>query len=341
MASPIEGATDLQPQTPPIASFDDVRFRWQARRGRDTTPVLDGFSLDVRDGEHLGLLGPNGSGKSTALALLAGLHLPESGLVTWRLSGESLSPTSAKARASFAVVFQSPSLDGQLTARDNLSLAAQMRGLTGAAAARSIDELLAAFDLAARADDRVKTFSGGMKRRLDLARALLARPRALLLDEPTAGLDEHSFRAFWTALEARRVLNRMTIVTATHRPDEAARCDRLALVHRGRVVAGGTPAELIAGLGEDLIEIETRHALEVQRELTARHQLVSRVDGDAPHLVVCEVPRDHDAASLLVRIVEQFPRGHLDRIGLKRPTLADVFAKLTGASLASDLEEAA
>ena len=332
-----------------VASFDGVTFRWQPgkkSKGTPQPPVLDGFSLSIRRGEHLGLLGPNGSGKSTALSLLAGLHLPESGSVTWRLAGTDVSPTSPRARSAFSVVFQSPSLDGQLTARDNLSLAAQMRGLDKAstpAIPAIIDELLAAFDLSARADDRVKTFSGGMKRRLDLARALIGRPTTLLLDEPTSGLDEHAFRAFWAALAKRRDADRLTIVTATHRPDEAALCDRLALVHRGRIVAEGSPANLIKQLGEDLILVRAERADEVAGIIAAKLGLVTRTAVGDGHLgdVTCEVPTGEDGARLLVRVVELFPKERLDTIALKRPTLADVFAKLTGATLASDLPEAA
>jgi ABC-2 type transport system ATP-binding protein len=329
-----------------VASFDAVTFRWQpGKKTKDTPqpPVLDGFSLSVRRGEHLGLLGPNGSGKSTALSLLAGLHLPESGSVTWRLAGTDISPTSPRARSTFSVVFQSPSLDAQLTARDNLSLAAQMRGVDKAQTPAIIDDLLAAFDLSARADDRVKTFSGGMKRRLDLARALIGRPTALLLDEPTSGLDEHAFRAFWAALAKRREADRLTIVTATHRPDEAALCDRLALVHRGRIVAEGSPANLIKQLGEDLILVRAERSDEVAGVIAAKLGLLTRTSVGDGHLgdVTCEVPTGEDGARLLVRVVELFEKDRLDTIALKRPTLADVFAKLTGATLASELPEAA
>lgn len=320
-----------------LASLSEVTFRW---RGKDERPVLDGLSLELRRGELLGILGPNGSGKSTSLSLLSGLHLPESGRIHWHLDGEDLPPTSPRARAAFSVVFQSPSLDGQLTARDNLSLAAQMRGVDRLSARRLSDELLTTFELATRADDRVKTYSGGMKRRLDLARALIVSPRALLLDEPTAGLDEHAFRAFWRALEARRKAGELTIATATHRPDEAALCDRLVLVHRGRIVAEGRPGDLIASLGEDLLEIGTDHPEAVARSLSESLGLTTRADLDE-RLVTCEVPRGEDAARLLVKVVELFPKGHLERISLKRPTLADVFAKLTGARLDTELAEVA
>jgi len=345
----VSGAPSPSAPSNVVASFDDVTFRWLApkkAKNAPQPPVLDGFSLTIRRGEHLGLLGPNGSGKSTALSLLAGLHLPESGRVTWRLGGIDISPTSPRARSAFSVVFQSPSLDGQLTARDNLSLAAQMRGLgkaTSSPTSPLIDELLAAFDLSARADDRVKTFSGGMKRRLDLARALIGRPTALLLDEPTSGLDEHAFRAFWAALNMRRDADRLTIVTATHRPDEAALCDRLALVHRGRIVAEGNPFDLIRQLGEDLIVVRAERSDEVAGVIAAKLGLLTRTSEGDGRLgdVTCEVPTGEDGARLLVRVVELFPKDRLDTIALKRPTLADVFAKLTGAALASDLPEAA
>lgn len=304
----------------------DVSFAWKKGVG-----VLDRLSLSVAPGEHLALLGPNGSGKSTALSLAAGLFSPASGSVRWRFDGgAALTPLEARGR--FGVVFQHPSLDQQLSARDNLVLAGHCAGLARARIAERVDTLLAAAGLAARADDRVKTFSGGMRRRLDLARALVAEPEALLLDEPTVGLDAEAFERFWQQLAAMRQGSRLTVVVATHRPEEAARCDRLVMIDRGRAVYDGTPEATVRALGQDVIALQAADAHEVAGTIQARLGLVARPTG--PGETACEVPFGEDGGRLLVRVLELFPAGRVASIELRRPTLADAFVKLTGSRLA-------
>jgi ABC-2 type transport system ATP-binding protein len=305
----------------------DVSFSWQSRR-KARVKVLDRFDLSVQTAERVGLLGPNGSGKSTAIALLSGLQRPDSGEIAWHVDGRAEPPTSPRARADFSVVFQQPSLDLQLSAYENLSLAAEMRGLPRHAP--RIPALLEAMNLTERRNDRVRDFSGGMRRRLDLARSLLPSPRALLLDEPTAGLDENGFRAFWRGLESHRTSG-LTIIVATHRPDEAALCDRLLLMHEGRIARHGTPAELIAELGEGLLVLSAAAPEEVAHTLREQLGLPTRIHGN--HEIHSEIPPGEAGSRLLVRAIEAFPKGRIDTISLRRPTLADVFAKVTGASL--------
>ncbi len=324
------------PDARTVVTASDVSFSWQPRR-RHPQPVLTGFDLKVQWGEHLGLLGPNGSGKSTALSLLAGLQRPDRGQIHWHFGGAALPPTSPEVRARFAVVFQHPSLDLQLSARENLSLAAQLRGIPGKIAAPRIEQLLAAMSLTPRASDRVRDYSGGMRRRLDLARSLLSEPECLLLDEPTSGLDEHGFRRFWTDL--RQMRPDATIIVATHRPDEAMLCSRLLLVHEGRIAREGTPESLIAELGEGVLVVTADDPTEVAHTLSSQLGLTCTtrpVTGGRTE-IHCDIPRGELAPRLLVRAVELFPAGRLESISLRRPTLADVFAHITGSTLDAPL----
>ncbi len=312
-----------------LLEIRDLAFAWKKGHG-----VLRGLTLSVARGEHLALLGPNGSGKSTALALAAGLYRPDQGTIRWRFDDLALPPEDRRARARFGVVFQHPSLDLQLSARENLLLAGQLAGLPRTFVAPRATELLATVGLAARADDRVKTFSGGMRRRLDLARAILPEPEALLLDEPTTGLDAEAFERFWQHLGELRTRAGLTLVVATHRPEEAARCDRLIMIDRGQAVHDGTPEETTRALGQDLIALRATDVDAVAGEVAGRFGLVTRVA--STHEATCEVPLGEDGARLLVKLVEHFPVGRLSAIELRRPTLADAFVKLTGTRLNGD-----
>ncbi len=305
----------------------DVAFAWKKGRG-----VLKGLSVSVATGEHVALLGPNGSGKSTALSLCAGLYRPDAGTVRWHFDGVSRLPSDPRARARFGVVFQHPALDQQISARDNLVLAGHIAGLPKAQINARTNDLLASAGLAERATDRVKTFSGGMRRRLDLARAIMSEPDALLLDEPTVGLDAEAFDRFWQQLANLRATTSLTLIVATHRPEEAARCDRLVMINDGRAIYSGTPEATVAALGQDVLNLRADRPDEIAAIVTGRLGLVSRVIG--PNAVVSEVPLHEDGARLLVRVVELFPSGRLNAIELRRPTLGDAFVKLTGSHLA-------
>jgi len=323
----------------PVVAISHLTFAWGRRRvgkgGREATPTrgVDDLTLDVRRGEHLALLGPNGSGKSTALRLCAGLITPAAGTITFRV-GADREPRPIHhplVRAKVGVVFQHPALDLALTARENLTLAARIHGIAGREARARVDELLAFAGLDDRADDRGKDLSGGMRRRLDLARALVADPEVLLLDEPTAGLDAEHFERLWSRLDARRRATGLTLIAATHRPDEAARASRLVMIADGRLVHDGTPEETIRALGHDVLVVTARDPEAVAGEIRARLGLVARLVDDT---ITCEVPPHDEASRLLVRVVELFPAGRLDAIALRRPTLADAFLKLAGRSLA-------
>jgi ABC-2 type transport system ATP-binding protein len=307
----------------PRLALDGIAFRYGARE------VLRGLSFEAAPGEILGLLGPNGSGKSTLFAILSGLLRPDAGVI--RLDGREIEAGARALRARTGVVFQEPSLDGKLGAEENLRLAAALHRVPGPRARARIAALLQAIGLAGRAREPVERLSGGFRRRLELARALVHGPALLLLDEPTTGLDAAAFRAAWDALAALRREEDVTVIVATHRPDEAERCDRLAVLSHGRLVACETPEALRARVPGDVVVVEAEEPAALAAEITARLGLPARAREDGVHV---ERERGHE---LVPRIVEAFPPGRLRSVSLRRPTLADAYLELAGEAL----EEAA
>jgi ABC-2 type transport system ATP-binding protein len=305
------------------------------RHAYGTRSILEDVSFTAARGEIVGLLGPNGSGKSTALALLAGLLPWKSGTLAY--AGETLLPSHRHFRRNIGVVFQQPSLDQKLSARENLGLSLQMQGISGARLRERVRECLDFAELADRADDPVRNFSGGMRRRLDLARAIAHRPALLLLDEPSAGLDEASFRRLWQAISQLRREEGIAVVVATHRPDEAANCSRLIVLHQGRVLRDASPNVLIDEQASDVLTIELQDASAanlslVRDEIRQAIGVESSVLGDTIQ-VACE--RGHE---LLVKIVEKTPAGMLRSLTLARPSLADVFFRITGNALQDQVQ---
>jgi ABC-2 type transport system ATP-binding protein len=313
---------------PPLAPAGGVTPRLEMRglrHGFGTLRVLDGLSFGVQPGEIFGLLGPNGSGKSTTLRVLTGLLVPDAGEVLF--DGELVAPGGRALRRNMGVVFQAASLDPRLTARENLRLGAALYGLPADVARERVEELLSFTALRERADDAVIGFSGGMKRRLELGRALLHEPSLLIMDEPTTGLDERFFREAWERIEALREQRGLTVLLTTHRAEEAERCDRVAVVDGGRVIAEDSPETLRSQVSGDVLTIEAKQPDALCDELSRRFSLPARVvDGR----VVVERERGHE---LIPRLVEALPAGRIDSLSMHRPTLSDVFVKLTGRSL--------
>jgi len=292
-----------------------------------TRTALDGVSFEVAPGEMFGLLGPNGAGKTTAFRLLAGLLPPHAG--TLALDGRAVSTTDTAYRAHLGVVFQEASLDLKLTARENLRLGAALYGVPRALAARRIDEALALMALGDRADEPASKYSGGMRRRIEIARVLLHEPSLLLLDEPGRGVDPEALRRIWDEITALVAARGTSVIVTTHQPEEAERCHRIAILDGGRVAATGTPDELRAHVSGDVVRVRGDRPDDLRATITARLGLAGRlVDGD----VVVEAPRGHE---VVPRIAELFPPGRIAAIATSRPTLADVFAKLTGKGLSS------
>jgi ABC-2 type transport system ATP-binding protein len=286
----------------------------------------------VRRGEVFGLLGPNGAGKTTAFHVLTGLLPSDAGAVL--LDGEPVGPGDRSFRARIGVVFQAPALDPRLTARENLSLAATLYGVSRGVAKRRAQELLELADLEGRADEPVKNLSGGMRRRVEIARALVHRPEVLILDEPTTGLDEGAFRRTWNQLLALRREHGLTLLLTTHRPDEAEYCDRLAVLDQGRIVACDSPDRLRARLRGDLLIVEADDPAAVAETLRARLAIDPRVlDGK----IVLECPRGHE---MIPRLVEALPEGTLRSVSMRKPGLGEAFLEITGHALAEDRGDA-
>jgi ABC-2 type transport system ATP-binding protein len=288
--------------------------------------ALDGVSFDVAPGEVFGLLGPNGAGKTTAFRLLSGLLPPDAGVIA--LDGQAVSAAQRRYRARLGVVFQEPSLDLKLSGRENLRLGAALYGLSRAVALPRIQEALGVMELGARADEPCAKYSGGMRRRIEIARVLLHDPDLLLLDEPGRGVDPDALRRIWDELDARRKARGTSLIVTTHQPEEAERCDRIALLDGGRITATGTPDELRARVSGDVVRVRGERPDELAETIRARLGLQGVVrDGE----VVLEALRGHE---VVPRVVELFPPARLASVATSRPTLADVFAKLTGKGLA-------
>jgi ABC-2 type transport system ATP-binding protein len=286
--------------------------------------ALDGVSLNVAPGEIFGLLGPNGSGKTTLFRVLSTLLPPQDGRAT--IDGLDLRTQSAEVRSRIGVVFQSPGLDKQLTAAENLRHHGHLFGLRGDALRSRVEELLSRVDLAGRAGERVASYSGGMRRRVEIAKALLTRPRVLLMDEPSTGLDPAARRDVWNLLrEAReRDGGGVTVLLTTHLMDEADGCDRVAVMNEGKLIACDTPAALKERVGGDVMTLTTPDPVALVGVLRDRLALdAAAVDGRTVRL---ERPRAHE----LVPAVATAAAGLVDSISVAKPTLEDVFLDLTG-----------
>jgi ABC-2 type transport system ATP-binding protein len=291
--------------------------------------ALDGVSLEVKPGEIFGLLGPNGGGKTTLFRVLCTLLRPTGGHA--RVLGHDTVLDPEAVRRGIGVVFQSPSLDRKLTAFENLYYQGQIHGFTFRETKLRAREMLARVGLADRAGEVTEKLSGGMRRRVELAKGMLHRPRLLLLDEPSTGLDPGGRRDLWTYLSGIRDADGVTSLLTTHLMEEAEKCDRVAILDKGRVVALGAPAELVAQVGGDVLTLDAREPEGLAAEIGARLGIAATVlDGR----VRIEHAGGHE---LIPKLVQGFP-GRIDAVRLGRPTLEDVFVKRTGHRFWSDEE---
>jgi len=297
----------------------------------DRRTALDGISFDVRPAELFGLLGPNGSGKTTLFRILSTLMVPSSGRAL--ILGHDVATEPSGLRRKIGVVFQAQSIDVKLTAAENLLHQGHLYGLRGSALKSRISEMLERVGLTDRANEKAETFSGGMQRRLELAKGLLHHPSVLLLDEPTTGLDPGARRDLWQYLHILRDEEHVTVIVTTHLMEEAERCDRLAIVNQGKLVALGTPAELKQEIGGDVILLDTPDA----ESLAAR--IRQRFLGDAQALggqVRMERKNGH---RFITELVEAFP-GEVSAISVSKPSLEDVFIRRTGHKFWTEEQEA-
>jgi ABC-2 type transport system ATP-binding protein len=286
--------------------------------------ALSNVSFEVRKGEIFGLLGPNGGGKSTLFRILSTMMVPTAGRAL--IAGHDVSRDPAAVRRQVGVVFQTQSLDKALTVEENLRAQGHLHGLRGAVLAERMARAVERLGLADRRRDLVETLSGGLRRRVEIAKALLHEPRVLLMDEASTGLDPAARRDLSRHIENLRSGDGVTILLTTHILEEAGRCDRLVLLHQGNMVAEGTPAELRARIGGDVVVLRTADtallAAKIERRFGVRP--VAR-DGE----VRVEMENGH---RFIAEVVEAFP-GAIESVGLHKPTLEDVFVNQTGASI--------
>ena len=305
---------------PDLANSSVIAVRELAHRYEDRT-ALNGVSFDVRPAELFGLLGPNGSGKTTMFRILSTLMVPRGGNAT--ILGHDVAKNPGSLRREIGVVFQAQSVDLKLTAAENLRHQGHLYGLRGGALRTRIEEMLERVGLADRAREKAETFSGGMQRRLELAKGLLHHPQVLLLDEPTTGLDPGARRDLWQYLRILRDEERVTVLVTTHLMEEAERCDRLAILSEGKLVALGTPTELKQEIGGDVIVLETGEPENLASRIRARFKIEVRVVGKQVRIEKCQGHR------FVTDLVEAFP-GEIDAVSVAKPSLEDVFIRRTG-----------
>jgi len=281
--------------------------------------AVDATDLEVHEGEIFGFLGPNGAGKSTTIHMLATLLKPTRGRAA--LAGYDIVTQPTGVRQSIGMVFQDPSLDDRLTAVENLQFHAMLYNVPRRVCEERTEQVLNIVGLADRRHSLVRTFSGGMKRRLEIARGLLHHPKVLFLDEPTVGLDPQTRNAIWEHVRDLRDQVGVTVFMTTHYMDEAENCDRIAIIDRGKIQALDTPAALRRLIGGDKVIVTGDSAL--QPDIAARYGVAVQRVGPEFHFQVA------DGAEFVPRVVVDF-NGRVRSIQVKQPSLDDVFLKLTG-----------
>jgi ABC-2 type transport system ATP-binding protein len=319
------------PSGTPAATGSSVIEVQDLRHSYEKRVALDGVSFAVRPAEIFGLLGPNGSGKTTMFRILSTLMIPTGGRAL--IQGHDAAKDPAALRREIGVVFQAQSIDVKLTAAENLTHIGHLYGLRGDTLKQRVNEMLRRVRLDDRAHEKAETFSGGMQRRLELAKGLLHHPSVLLLDEPTTGLDPGARRDLWQYLQILRDEEHVTVIVTTHLMEEAEKCDRLAILSSGKLVALGTPAELKHEIGGDVIVLETENPDSLAAQINQRFGVEAvALDGK----VRFERENGH---RFVTDVVEAFP-GEIQSLSVSKPTLEDVFIRRTGHRFWTEDEQA-
>jgi len=330
LASKVSVFADAVPEVaaPPsgaVISVQNLVHRYEQRT------ALNGISFEVRPAELFGLLGPNGSGKTTLFRILSTLMIPTAGRAT--IMGCDAAQQPALLRRQIGVVFQAQSVDLKLTAHENLWHQGHLYGLRGSILKKRIQEILSRVGLADRAKELVETFSGGMQRRIELAKGLLHRPGVLLLDEPTTGLDPGARRDLWQYLQMLRDEEHVSVLVTTHLMEEAERCDRLAILNEGNLVALGTSEELKSEIGGDVVLLHAAHDAGLLAErIRARFHVDTTVLEDQVRI------EREGAHRFVTEVVEAFP-GEIEAVSVSKPALEDVFIRRTGHKFWSEKNE--
>lgn len=301
--------------TQPALLCEGVSFSYEERK------ALDGINLQVAPGEIYCLLGPNGGGKTTLFRILATLLHPDEGSA--RILGFDVVTHPLEVRRSIGVVFQNQSLDRRLSVRENLEHQGRLYGLSGQVLDARINEVLARTGLSDRGDELIDKLSGGLKRRVELSKGLLHQPKILLLDEPSTGVDPAVRLDFWSYLSRLREETGVTVLLTTHILDEADKCDRLAILDEGKIVADGSPNTLKSRIGGDVVAFETDSPETLAAELLRDFKIEAQVVGQTVRF-----ERDH-GPSAVAELMRSLPPT-VRSATVARPTLEDVFVRLTG-----------
>ncbi|TYB68843.1 ATP-binding cassette domain-containing protein [Nonomuraea sp. PA05] len=294
------------------------------RKAYGKVEAVKGVDFEVRPGEVFGFLGPNGAGKTTTISMLCTLVNPTGGSAT--VAGHDVVKARDEVRRNIGLVFQDPTLDGYLSAEQNLRFHAELYGVPKAAVGdriRKVMEMVALWD---RKDAKVNTFSGGMKRRLEIARGLLHSPRVLFLDEPTVGLDPQTRSAIWGYINQLRLVEDITIFMTTHYMDEAEYCDRIAIVDHGELVVIDSPEALKASVGKDRVQIQTADDTAAIKALRERFGLEAAVHEGAVTFAVAS------GEEFVPRLFAELGMP-ITSVSVSRPSLDDVFMSYTGSTI--------
>lgn len=299
----------------PAVSINKLSFAYKNRL------ALQEVTIEVNQGEIFGLLGPNGSGKTTLFRILSTMALPSRGQAS--IFGYDVGTDSEYVRRSIGVVFQSFALDKKLRVRENLFRHGQLYGLTGSLLRSRIESVLRSLGIWERKEELVETLSGGLQRRVEIAKGLLHQPKLLLMDEPSTGLDPGARIELWRILSQLRNEQKTTILLTTHILEEAERCDRLSIMDRGRVIVTGTPQQLKKSIGGDIVSVVPFDPERLTKGIRRTFKLTPKLVDGILHI---EKKNGH---AFLPKLVQKFPN-QIRSVTVGKPTLEDVFIKYTG-----------
>jgi ABC-2 type transport system ATP-binding protein len=306
----------------PIISVDNLKKSFKS------LVAVDGISFSVEEGEIFGFLGPNGAGKTTTINILCTLLSPTSG--TASINGHDCVREPDAVRSSIGLIFQDTTLDAGLTAYENLKFHAYLYNLDRKLTEKRIDEMLAVVELGNRKHDLIRTFSGGMKRRLEISRGLLHYPRVLFLDEPTLGLDPQTRSTIWDFINKLRAREKITVFMTTHYMEEAENCNRIAIIDHGRIIALDTPANLKRMVSGDILHLVTEDNATAAQEIRDAFRIDVRQENGG---LVIETEHGDEFIPKLLRAISVRTLS----VSLTKPTLNDVFLKLTGRTIRDDV----
>ncbi|MFX0136160.1 MAG: ATP-binding cassette domain-containing protein [Candidatus Hodarchaeota archaeon] len=315
-----------------MIDFQNIVETFEITKAFDENVAVDHVTFNIKEGEIFGLLGPNGAGKTTMIKMLCTLLSPSDG--TAKVGGHDVIKEPLKVKEIIGYVPQDITVDGFLTGRENLELQAALYNIKGEERERRIDEVLKLVQLKERADGIVNYFSGGMRRRLEIARGLMVEPQLLFLDEPTLGLDPASRKAVWNHVEKLRRKRKLAILMSTHYMEEADKlCDRIAIIDRGRFIALNTPTNLKKQIGGTIIEIEISKSINrMIKLLTQNNDYIDKVNKINETTLQIEV-QDSDTALPKIFKVASGADIDINQVRIRQPTLEDVFLYYTGKTL--------